>query len=103
MSQVQQAPKTGRKPKNPKAKRFWDTELHKFLVPYFEPVPGLVRDGRINAKMISEKRKVSRFSVYRWFQGYLTIRGARDLCAMTRTKDCKEGTVKVEDLLRFIS
>lgn len=97
------APKTGRKPKDPKAPRFWETRLHDFLRPKYESVPGLVKDGRINTKMIADKSNVSRYTVYRWFGGHLTMRGARDLVAVTVTDETPKGTVAVEELVDYIS
>lgn len=81
---------------------YHETELHDFLLPRFEMVAGLVKAGRIDTLRVAELCGVSRYSVYRWFQGKLTINGARKLCGITVTKDYKDGTVSVDELVDFI-
>ncbi len=82
---------------------FQQTHLHAFLKPRYEEIPGLVVDGRIATEVIAQQRGVSRHGVYRWFSGFLTMRGARDLVAVTVTDATPDGTVTLEELVDYIS
>lgn len=94
--------RTGRPPNNKDDANFWDTDLHRFLLPHFQKVPGLTKGDRIDTGMFARKAGVARWTVYRWFKHGISARSIRAIIEITQTKDNKHVTLTTDDLRPFI-
>lgn len=94
--------RTGRPPVNKHEAEYWDTELHRFLLPKFRRVPGLVKGDRIDTAAVAQKGGVARFTVYRWFKNGLSPRGARVLIQISQTDKKPEGILSEDQIRPFI-
>lgn len=93
---VQRQKKTGTTPRDPHAARYWDTELHSFLVGPFARLKGMVVGGRIDTKEFAKRAGVSRYTIYRWFQGPLSRN------AVARIVKVADGRIEDVELSRFM-
>lgn len=94
--------RTGRPPKNKDDANFWDTDLHRFLLPHFEKVSGLTNGDRIDTGAFARKAGVARWTVYRWFKHGISARSINAIIKITQSKDNKRGTLTTDDLRPFI-
>lgn len=93
---------TGRPPKNPNKVKYYDTKLHKFLMPKFlssdnPDVRAYVKGGRINTTAIADACGVVRFTVYRWFDAdTLPSTAANKLIKISK------GCITIDDVAAFV-
>lgn len=95
--------RSGRPPRHRSDKNYWDTDLHKALVPHFEKAdPDLVYRGRIDTGTFARVAGVARWTVYRWFRDGISARSVGRIISITASKENKQGTLTAEDLRPFI-
>lgn len=94
---------TGRPPRDPHLAHYYDTELHTFLLEKLAHVPGMIRGGRIDTKVLARRCNVARWTCYRWFRAEsLSPNAAKALIRASITDETPEGTITGQDLHRFI-
>jgi hypothetical protein len=98
----QREKRTGRPPNNKNDANYWDTDLHRFLYPHFENVPGMTKEGRIDTGVFARKAGVARWTVYRWFKHGISTRSINAIIKITKVKGKKHGTLTADDLRPFI-
>lgn len=93
----------GRPPIVQKLKRFYDGELHKLLSEKLDHIPDMVRGGRIDPKILAEKAKKAKFTVYRWMNNdRFSTKAGKILMELSKIEDTGEYRITKEDITPFL-
>ncbi len=91
----------GRPPKNPDKPKYYESDLHAFLV---EKLPEACKlDGRIDVNRLSDATGNHRYTVYRWLEkNRLSVKAVKSLIEISGDPDTGEPRLTEDMLTPFL-
>lgn len=93
----------GRPPIDPKQTRFFDGELHKLLSDRLDHIPGMVRGGRVDPKVLALQCKKAKFTIYRWMNNdRISAKAGKILMELSKQAESGEYRITKEEITPFV-